>query len=200
MQSQHNRLRRLLAANAELTMGIVEAALPQLDIAASAIAQSYLADGKLITCGCGSASAISEYCAAIFADQLEQERPGLPALALSSSAIVSQSITHTSSTHEVYARQIRAHGMANDCLLIFGASRDSAAIVQLVSAAHDRGVQVIAVTGEQDANLASLLTPEDIEIRIQTNSPARLTEAELLISHGLCECVESHLFGLGEPG
>lgn len=190
------QLRDTLAANAELTMGSLDTVLPDLEQAATAITQCFLADGKLLTCGTGTSAAISEYCAAVFANRLERERPGLPAMSLSASNVLDQAIAHSVSQHEVQSRQVRSLGMSHDCLLIFGPGSDSTASVQAVSAAHDRSLQIVAVTGSGDTDLSSLLSPEDIEIHVPTHSAARLAEAALFLTHCLCESVEFLLFGL----
>ena len=196
--TDYSRLRATLAANAEMTMGVLDAVLPEVELAAQAITQSFLNDGKLICCGSSASASISEYCAAIFADRLQRERPGLPTLPLTGASIVGQSVAHNISQHEVHARQIRSLGRPNDCLLVFGPGGDSPVSVQAISAGHDREIQVVAITGSGDTDLSALLTPEDIEIKVQTSSLARLAEAELILSHCLCESVEYHLFAL-EP-
>lgn len=189
-------LRDILAANSELTMGLLAPLLADVQRGAERITQSFLRDGKLITCGAGTSAAISEYCATIFADRLERERPGLPSFALSSNATLNQSITQNISHHEVLARQVRSLGVANDCLLLFAPGSDSAASVQALSAAHDRGLSIVAITSSGDKDLSAILTPEDLEIHIATDSLARLIEAELLLTHCLCQSVEFLLFGL----
>ncbi len=191
-----NRLKATLAANVEMTMGGLDSVLLDVELAAQAITQSFLNDGKLICCGSSATASISEYCAAIFAHRLQRERPGLPTMALTGASIIGQSIAHSVSQHEVHARQIRSLGDKNDCLLIYGPGGDSPASVRAVSAGHDREIQVVAITGSGDTDLSALLTPDDIEIRVQTNSLARLAEAELLLTHCLCESVEYHLFAL----
>jgi len=190
------QLRNTLAANAELTMGALDAVMADLEEGATAITQCFLADGKLLTCGTGTTAAISEYCAAIFANRLERERPGLPALSLSASNVLDQAIAHSISQNEVQSRQVRSLGMSNDCLLLFGPGGDSTASVQAISAAHDRQLKIIAITASGDADLASLLSPDDIEIHVPTASAARLAEASLFLTHCLCETVEFLLFGL----
>lgn len=191
---QHG-LRNSIAANAEVTMGLLEPILPEIERAADAITQCFLKDGKLITAGVAANAAIADYCVAIFADRLERERPGLPAISLSGNSVLSQSIAHTISQHEVTARQLRSIALDEDCLLMFGPCGDSAAGVQAISAAHDRNIQIIAVTGLGDSDLSSLLTPEDIELHIESASLTRMAEAQLFISHCLCEAVETFLFG-----
>ncbi len=196
MQEQ-NIIRQTLASNAELTLGVLEPVLGDVTEAGQAISQCFLSDRKLLSCGSAGSIAISEYFAAILSNKLEHDRPGLPCQSLSGNSALHQSISDQSSQHEVYARQIRSTAREGDTLLLFGANTDSAALLQAISAAHDKGVRTIAVTGIGDKNISSLLTPEDCEISIHTESIARLTEAELLISHCLCNLIEFTLFSIG---
>ncbi len=195
-QSSLPWLRSRIAANAELTMGVIDLLLADIELAAQQITNCFLSDGKLLSCGSAASAAISEYCASVFANRLERERPGLPAIALSASPTLNQSINHSYSQHDLHARQVRTLGSSSDCLIVFAPGNDSAACVQAVGAAHDREMAIIAITGAEDLNLSAVLTPEDTELKVQTESQARLVEAQLLITHCLCEVVEYQLFAL----
>ena len=194
---QQDIIRQILASNAELTLGTLEPVLADIEHAGHVIAQCFLNDRKLLCCGSASSVAISEYLSAILSHTLEHDRPGLPCQSLSGNSALHQSISDQSSQHEVFARQVRSTAKEGDALLLYGAGTDSAAMLQAISAAHDKGVKIIAVTGMGDSNISSLLTPDDCEISVHTNSIARLIEAELLISHCLCKLIEFTLFSIG---
>lgn len=194
---EHNIIRQNLASSAELTLGTLEPILGDIEQAGQIIAQCFLDDRKLLCCGSASSVAIGEYFSAILSNRLEHDRPGLPSQALSGNSALHQSISDLSSQHEVYARQIRSTAKEGDTLIIFGASTDSAALLQAISASHDKGVKIIAITGMGDGNISSILTPDDCEIPIHTTNIARLVEAELLISHSLCNLIEFTLFSIG---
>jgi D-sedoheptulose 7-phosphate isomerase len=72
-------------------------------------------------------------------------------------------------------------------------------LVQAVSAAREKQLQIIALTGEADNDISAVMTPDDMEITIPTRSHARLIEAHMLITHAFCEIVEYTLFGIGDP-
>lgn len=192
-------LQRILAANAEQTMGGLGLILPVIAQAGAKLSDCYLNDGKVICGASSAATAISDYMAAILMNRLEHDRPGLPTLSLASNHVAKQAITDSSSPHDVYAKQIRALAQDNDCILLYGGNTNSAALVQAISAAHDKQLAIIAITGEADSDISSVLTPDDLEIAIHTRSLARLIEAHVLISHCLCEIVEHSLFGIGDP-
>ena len=56
-------------------------------------------------------------------------------------------------------------------------------------------MQVVALTGKDGGNMASLLTENDIEIRIPSNVTARIQEVHLLVIHCLCDLIDCSLFG-----
>jgi D-sedoheptulose 7-phosphate isomerase len=56
-------------------------------------------------------------------------------------------------------------------LLAISTSGNSANIIQAIQAAHDREMIVVALTGRDGGGMASLLLPEDVEIRV----PATVT-------------------------
>ena len=62
--------------------------------------------------------------------------------------------------------------------------------------------RMIELFGEKRAPLAlgmaSLLLPEDVEIRVPANVTARIQEVHLLAIHCLCDLIDSQLFGSEE--
>ena len=128
-------------------------------------------------------------------NRFEGERPSLPAISLTCDTSTLTSITNDYLYDEVFSKQIRALGHANDILLAFTTSGNSANILSAVTAAHDRDMTVIALTGRDGGAVAPLLTDSDIEIRIPNPSMARVQETHLIISHCLCDLIDHQLFG-----
>ena len=94
--------------------------------------------------------------------------------------------------------QARALGQPGDVLLAISTSGNSANIIQAIQAAHDREMIVVAMTGRDGGGMASLLLPEDVEIRVPSNVTARIQEVHLLAIHCLCDLIDSQLFGSEE--
>ncbi len=188
-------LRDILAANVEQTMGVIEPLLTDIDRAGELIAQCFLRDGKLMTCGCSSGLAISKYLTAMLANGIEYERPSLPAMTLATNVI---GAGNNDGKQDVYARQVHALGHSDDVLLLFAANNNAAALAQTIIAAHERSIQVVAITGAEDQDISATLAPEDREIYIATSSKTRIIEAHVLIAHCLCTLIEQSLFGIGE--
>ena len=69
------------------------------------------------------------------------------------------------------------------------------AIVQAVRAAQTRKTRVIALTADGQNDVALLLQPEDLELRVPSDDPARIAECQLLVLNSLCTLIERQLFG-----
>lgn len=82
-----------------------------------------------------------------------------------------------------------------DILLAVSTSGNSANVLQAIQAAHDRKMKVVAITGRDGGNMASLLTGDDVEIRVPSKSTAGIQEVHLLIIHCLCDYIDNALFG-----
>jgi D-sedoheptulose 7-phosphate isomerase len=96
---------------------------------------------------------------------------------------------------EVFAKQIRALGHPNDLLVLYTTSGNSANILSAATAAHDRDMSIIALSGRSGGRLAALLRETDIEIRVPSETTARIQEAHLLITHCFCDLIDHQLFG-----
>jgi len=128
-------------------------------------------------------------------NRFERERPGLPAIALTTDTSTLTAIANDYNYNEVFAKQVSALGQAEDVLLAISTSGNSASVNFAVNAGHDRGLKVIALSGRNGGELASALNTDDIEIRVPSQSTARIQEVHLLIIHCLCDLIDTQLFG-----
>ncbi len=170
-----------------------EALAPLIAEASEMIVHSLINEGKLLVCGNGTSAASAQILTANLINRFEQERPGLPAIALGTD------LTHYTANdgqqNEAFARQIRALGQAGDLLVLISTSGNPSNLIQAVRAAHDREMCVIALTGRDGGNIASLLDVNDIELRVEVNARARIHEVHLLSIFCLCELIDLQLFG-----
>lgn len=163
--------------------------------ASELMVQCLLSDRKILTCGNGGSANIAQQLSTKMLNRFERERPALPAIALSTDSSTITSISNDYSYNEIFSKQIRAIGHDGDLLLVISSSGNSASIVQAVQAAHDRGMQVIALTGRDGGDCARLMLSEDIEIRVPSPSTPRVQESHLTIIHILCDLIDQQIFG-----
>lgn len=173
--------------------------LPALLVAASqSIVNALLADKKIICCGNGISSAQAQILVSCLTNRFEQERPGLPALHLGADVTTQTAISHEYGLNEIYAKQLRSLGQAGDILVIF-AEQGKSSLLQTISAAHDKDIQVIAFTGPECGDISALLDHRDIELQAPSHSRPRIHEVHLLSIFCLCDLIDQQLFG-SHPG
>ncbi|NOR42441.1 MAG: phosphoheptose isomerase, partial [Gammaproteobacteria bacterium] len=74
-------------------------------------------------------------------------------------------------------------------------SGNSENVVMAVDAAHDREMNIIALSGKSGGELGERLSLNDIEIRVPSDSTARIQEVHLLVIHCICDLVDHQLIG-----
>ncbi len=166
---------------------------------ASELVVRCLLDGhKILSCGNGGSACDAMHFSGEMLNRFKHERPSLPAIALTADISTITSIANDYSYHDIFAKQIRALGQPGDLLLAISTSGNSANVLNAIKAAHDRQVNVIALTGNDGGKIPELLSENDIEIRVPATETARIQETHLLIIHCLCDVVDYQLFGHGE--
>ena len=166
-----------------------------IEYASQKIVTALLNDNKVLTCGNGGSAGDAQHFSSEMLNRFERERPALPAIALTTDTSTITSIANDYHFDEIFSKQLRALGQTGDILLAYTTSGNSANIVKAISTAHDKEIQVIALTGRDGGTVASLLNEADIEIRVPSTSTARIQEVHLLISHCLCDLIDHQLFG-----
>lgn len=163
--------------------------------AANRLAAGLVQGGKVLICGNGGSAALAQYMAALFINRFDRERPGLPALALTSDAVCLSTIATDHQYKSAYAQQIRALAQPPDILLVIAAGKSSANLREAITAAYDRDITVILLSSEESSNMAETLQAEDIEIRVPARVSYRSQEIHLLLIHCLCDLIDIEIFG-----
>lgn len=172
------------------------ATLPEpIAAAASLMAECLLANRKILSCGNGGSAADAQHFSAELLNRFERERPGLPAVALTTDSSTLTSIANDYSYEEIFSKQVRALGQPGDILLAISTSGNSANVITAMQAAHEREMFVVALTGRDGGEMGRLCREGDVEIRVESQSTARVQEVHLLVLHCLCDLVDQKLFG-----
>lgn len=168
---------------------------PAIVHAAEDIARCLTQKGKILACGNGGSAADAQHFSAEMLNRFETERPGLPAITLTTDASTLTSIANDYTFEEVFSKQVRALGQPGDILLAISTSGNSPNIITAVQAAKERDMAIIALTGRDGGRMADLLGEQDTEIRIPSTSTARIQEVHILALHCICDLVDQLLFG-----
>jgi D-sedoheptulose 7-phosphate isomerase len=164
-------------------------------LAAQMITQCLLAGAKILSCGNGGSAGYAQYFSSAMLNRFTMERPGLPAIALSTDTSTITAIANDNSFDIIFSRQVRALGQAGDILLAISGSGHSVNVLNAINAAHERGMNVIALTGKNGSEIIGQLSSDDIEICAPSTSSARIQETHLLIIHCLCDLIDHQLLG-----
>jgi len=168
---------------------------PFIERSAQIMVNTLLNGGKILTCGNGGSAGDAQHFSSELLNRFERDRPSLPAIALTTDSSTITSIANDYNYAEVFSKQIRALGNPGDVLLAISTSGNSANVVQAIQAAHEREMTVIALSGKDGGNMASLLTVDDVEIRVPSTVTARIQEVHLVVIHCLCDLIDCALFG-----
>ena len=166
---------------------------PTIVDAAALMTRSLLEDGKILSCGNGGSAADAQHFSSELLNRFELERPGLPAVALTTDSSTLTSIANDYAFLEVFAKQVRALGQPADVLLAISTSGNSENVVRAIHAAHERGLRVVALTGRDGGAIAGVLGDADVEIRVPAERTCRIQEVHLLIIHCLCDLIDAEL-------
>jgi D-sedoheptulose 7-phosphate isomerase len=163
--------------------------------AAEMMVKCMLANGKILACGNGGSAADSQHFAAELIGRFERERPGLAAIALTTDTSALTAIANDYDFEQVFSRQVQALGQAGDVLLAISTSGDSKNVIASIHAAHERDMQVVALTGKGGGKISGLLGKDDVHICVPSDRTARIQEVHLLALHCLCDGVDTLLLG-----
>jgi D-sedoheptulose 7-phosphate isomerase len=161
--------------------------------AAQAMTQCILSGGKILSCGNGGSAGDAQHFSSEMLNRFEMERPGLAAMALTTDSSTITSIANDYSYEQIFSKQVTALGQHGDILLAISTSGNSVNVNKAVLAAHERDMLVVALSGKQGGELTSILSPSDVEIRVPSDSTARIQEVHLLAIHCLCDLIDYQL-------
>ncbi len=171
------------------------ALVPSIAEGGQAMANALLNDGKILSCGNGGSAGDAQHFSSELLNRFEMERPGLPAMALTTDSSTLTSIANDYAYEEIFAKQVRALGRDNDVVLAISTSGNSENVNRAIIAAHERSMNVVALSGRDGGRMADLLTEDDVEIRVPAERTARIQEVHLVIIHCLCDLIDTTLLG-----
>lgn len=193
-----DRIRLSFSESIQTKINAADAIINIIAEASEEIVQALLEGHKILCCGNGGSACDALRFSSEMVNRYKQERPGLPAIALTADVSAITAIANDYHYHDIFAKQVRALGQAGDLLLAISTSGNSENVINAVRAAHDKHMGVIAITAYDGGKLIDHLLEKDIEIRVPAYDTARAQETHLLIIHCICDIIDYRLFGHGE--
>lgn len=162
--------------------------------AAQMMASALVNGNKLLTCGNGGSALEAQRFSCALLNRFERERPSLPAIALTTETGTMTAISNDYHFTEVFSKQVRALGQPGDVLVAISTSGNSRNIIQAMEAALSRDMTIVALTGMDGGEMAGLLGPNDVEIRVPSARTIRIQEVHMLVINALSETIDDCLF------
>ncbi|WKB55181.1 phosphoheptose isomerase [Eleftheria terrae] len=163
--------------------------------ATQAVLGCLTAGGKVLICGNGGSASDAQHFAAEFVGRFERERPGLPAIALTTDTSILTAVGNDYDFGQVFSKQVQALGQPGDVLFALSTSGNSANVLAAVQAAHDKEMTVVALTGRGGGRMKELLAETDVHICVPHERTARIQEVHILALHCLCDAIDTQLLG-----
>jgi D-sedoheptulose 7-phosphate isomerase len=191
-----SRINQHFTDSAHLKLQAMGLLAQPLASASERMVECLMKEGKILSCGNGGSAADAQHFAAELLNRFEMERPPLAAMALSTDTSTLTSIANDYDFNDVFSKQVRALGQPDDLLLAISTSGNSPNVMQAIQAAHERQMDVIALTGKKGGKIAALLGPNDVHICVPADRTARIQEVHLLCLHCMCDAIDCLLLGV----
>ena len=151
---------------------------------------------RVIFAGNGGSAADAQHLAAEFVSRFEFDRPGLPALSLSTDTSMITAIGNDYGYERLFLRQLQAQARPGDVFVGITTSGKSSNVLLAFESCKEQRVTSIALCGlggELDDKV-------DYVLRAPSHHTPRIQECHILIGHIICAEVELQIFGHLAPG
>ena len=191
----HKRIESSIADHILTVQSNTALLTPLIARGAQVLISALLNDRKILACGNGGSAADAQHFSSELLNRFEVERPGLPAVALTTDSSTITSIANDYNFEDIFAKQVRALGQPGDVLLAISTSGNSANVIRAVQAAHERDMSVVALTGREGGEMTTLMHNGDVNICVPGSSTARIQETHIIAIHCLCDLIDAQLLG-----
>lgn len=147
---------------------------------------------KLMFIGNGGSAADAQHWAGELVSRFNFDRPGLPAIALTTDTSILTAIGNDYGYDYVFARQVEALGRKGDVLLAISTSGNSKNVLRAIQAAREIGIAVVGFTGKSGGMMAESC---DLCFRIPSGETPKIQEGHEFLGHLLCDLIEQEIFG-----
>jgi D-sedoheptulose 7-phosphate isomerase len=187
MSANTEEIRRQLDESARVKQAFSDALVVRIAEFAQRSAAAIRRGGKLVFFGNGGSAADAQHLAAELVVRLRVERPGLPALALTTNTSILTAAGNDYGFERIFSRQVESLVSPHDVVVALSTSGTSPNIVRAIEVGRARGAFLVALTGETGGALAGKV---DILLDVPSRDPQRIQEAHITIGHIVCSLIE----------
>ncbi len=163
----------------------------EIDKVAQLIVEAYRNGHKTLWAGNGGSAADAQHMAGELVNKFTFDRPGLPALSLSTDTSIITAVGNDYGFDRLFARQVEAQGCPGDVFIGISTSGKSRNLVEALGACRAKGIATVAIVGEAPCPMDEY----DYVIHVPSRVTPRIQECQTLVGHILCYLVENQLFG-----
>jgi D-sedoheptulose 7-phosphate isomerase len=168
-----------------------EALLARVEAAAEACITALGNGGKVLLAGNGGSAADAQHIAGEFVSRFAFDRPGLPAIALTTDTSIITAIGNDYGYDKLFARQVQAHAQKGDVFIAYSTSGKSPNVIAALQEAKNRGIVCIGMTGNHGGPMKDLC---DHYLDVPSADTPKIQEGHAVLGHILCGLVERALF------
>jgi D-sedoheptulose 7-phosphate isomerase len=154
---------------------------------AADVQAAWQAGGKLLVCGNGGSAADSQHLVAELVGRFLADRPGFPAVALTTNSSILTAVGNDYGFDHIFARQVQALGAPGDVLLVISTSGNSANCVLATREARRLRMKTHGFLGGDGGRLLPLL---DGALVAPTAHTPKIQEIHITMGHLLCMILE----------
>lgn len=163
----------------------------KLEQAAAACIKSLREGGKILLAGNGGSAADAQHIAGELISRFAFDRPGLPAIALTTDTSILTAIGNDYGYEKLFARQVQAHGQKGDVFIGYSTSGKSPNVLLAFEEARARGLVCIGLTGNRGGPMQALCKHL---LEVPSADTPKIQEGHLVLGHILCGLVENAIF------
>jgi D-sedoheptulose 7-phosphate isomerase len=181
-----------IRASIEVKQKILEdkALIARIAEVADVCVQAYRRGNRILLAGNGGSAADAQHIAAEFVSRYMLDRPGLPAIALTTDSSMLTAIGNDYGYEKVFQRQLEANGKAGDVFIGITTSGNSPNVLLAVERCRELGITSVGLSGA-GGKIGDFC---DYLLAIPSCETPRIQESHILVGHIICERVEIALF------
>lgn len=145
---------------------------------------------KILLAGNGGSAADAQHIAAEFVSRFFYDRPGLPAVALTTDTSILTAIGNDYGYDKVFSRQVQAMGCRGDVFIGITTSGNSKNIISAITEAKNRGLLTVGLCG----NKGLILDQADLCLSVPDSVTPHIQESHIMLGHIICAMVEKNIF------
>ena len=149
--------------------------------------------GKILLAGNGGSAVDSQHIAGELVSRFAFDRPGLPAIALTTDTSIITAISNDYGYELLFSRQIQALANPGDVLIGYSTSGKSLNILQAFKEARKRKMFTVFFTGAGESSINELI--DCAMINIPSVITPKIQEVHLVLGHIMCGLIEKNIFG-----